>query len=89
MTATPRNGKFLVEVSVISHRQRSMLPQLLHSKLLAASHSMQLPEPVLSAAGAAFMQARESDEVAEGWEEDCLPKTMQIDGKTVVYGICK
>jgi len=78
-----------LEVSVISHRQRSMLPQLLHSKLLAASHSMQLPEPVLSAAGAAFMQARERDDVAEGWEEDCLPKTMQIDGKTFVYGICK
>jgi hypothetical protein len=78
-----------LDVSIISHKQRLMLPQLLHSKLLTASHSMQLPEPLLSAAGAAFMQARESDEVAEGWEGDCLPKTMPVDGKSFVYGICQ
>jgi hypothetical protein len=50
---------------------------------------MQLPEPSLSAAGAAFMRARLSEEVAAGWEEDCLPKTMPVDGKVFVYGICQ
>ncbi len=78
-----------LDMSTISRRQRGMLPQLLHSKLLTASHSMQLPEPLLSAAGVAFMQARASDEVAAGWEADCWPKTMPVDGKSFVYGICE
>ena len=78
-----------LDVSIISHKQRLMLPQLLHLKLLTASHSMQLPGPLLSAAGAAFMQAREGDEVAEGWEEECAPKSMPVDGKSFVYGICQ
>ena len=78
-----------LDVSVISHEQRLFLPQLLHAKLLTASHSMQLPEPLLSAAGAAYMQARASDEVAAVWEQECVPKTMPVDGKSFVYGICK
>jgi hypothetical protein len=78
-----------LDVSVMSPMQRSMLPQILHLKLLTASHSMQLPVPVLSAAGAAFMQARATDEDAAGWEEDCSPKIMMVDGKSFVYGICE
>jgi hypothetical protein len=77
-----------LDVSLISHKQRLMLPQFLHSKLLTASDSLQLPEPLLSAAGAAFMQARAREEVAAGWEETCLPKAMPVDGKSFVYGIC-
>ena len=78
-----------LDMTIISKKQRMLLPQLLHSKILTASHSMQLPEPSLSAAGAAFMRARLSEEVAAGWEEDCLPKTMPVDGKVFVYGICQ
>lgn len=77
-----------LDVSVVSPRQRLMLPQLLHTKLLAVSHSMRLPEPALSAAGAAFMQSRSSGEAADVWEDECFEKTMPIDGTAFVYGTC-
>ena len=46
-----------LDLSVVSRRQRSLLPQLLYAKMIAVSHSLQLQQPQLSAAGAAFMEA--------------------------------
>ena len=78
-----------LDMSIISPRQRAMLPQLLHSKIVAASYTLQLPEPVLSAEGEAFMQARSSEGAVAVWEEDCWQKTMAVDGNMFVYGLCQ
>lgn len=78
-----------LDISTISQKQRTMLPQLLHAKLLDVSRSLRLPQPLLSAAGTAFMLARASEGVAEGWEDYCVPKSMTIDGREFFYGVCE
>jgi len=80
-----------LDLSVITRRQYTLLPQLLYSKMIAVSHSLRLPQPQLSAAGAAFMEARANGEGLAVWEDDCLQSaelTMLIEGRLTAYRIC-
>ncbi len=81
----------LLQVSVVSERQRTLLPELLHAKMISVSHSMQLPAPLLSSVGDAYLESRANLGGIEGWEDDCSQSgdmTIPVDGRRTVYRLC-
>jgi hypothetical protein len=81
-----------LDVTVVAEQQRALLSQLLHAKIIAVSHSMQLKEPLLSGAGIRHMEERASDSGATAWGSGCSDRddvTMEIDGRTTLYRLCE